>query len=487
VSYAIDLFINGKRVAGEGEAEFICRNPATGGEIGRFREASPAQIEAAVQSAITAQKVWAAMAAEERGRILRKAAELLRQRNDELARIEVEDTGKPISEALAVDIQTGADAIEHYANLAGSIAGEYQDFGYGFYYTRREPLGVCAGIGAWNYPLQIACWKSAPALAAGNAMIFKPSELTPINAVHLAEIYCEAGMPPGVFNVLQGERTPGAALAAHPAIEKVSLTGSAPTGRKVMEAASPRLKEVSLELGGKSPFIIFEDADPEYAARLAMYANFLTQGEICANGTRVFIHSSIYEDVLSEIVKRTERLKVGPPSDASTQIGSLISKAHLDVVSGFVDRAREAGARVVCGGGAVAVAVEGYEGGAFYAPTVIADSTDDMEHVREEIFGPVMTVLKFETEDEVLERANQSEYGLAGGVITQDLVRAHRVAANVQTGMFWINTYQAQPMQIPFGGYKQSGIGRENGWDVLDEYTQKKSVFVQMSPEDLPF
>ncbi|WP_370172910.1 MULTISPECIES: betaine-aldehyde dehydrogenase [Hyphomonas] len=485
MSYAIDLFIDGKRVAGEGETEFICRNPATGGEIGRFREASAAQIETAVQSATRAQKVWAEMPAEQRGRILRRAADILRERNDELARIEVEDCGKPISEALAVDIQTGADAIEHYANLAGSIAGEYQDFGYGFYYTRREPIGVCAGIGAWNYPLQIACWKSAPALAAGNAMIFKPSELTPINAVHLAEIYCEAGMPAGVFNVLQGERNPGAALAAHPAIEKVSLTGSAPTGRKVMEAASPRLKEVSLELGGKSPLIIFEDADPEHAARLAMYANFLTQGEICANGTRVFIHADIYDDVLEEIVKRTGTLKVGAPSDADTQVGSLISKDHLGIVSGFVDRAREAGARVVCGGHAVDV--PGHEGGAFYAPTVIADSTDDMEHVREEIFGPVMTVLKFETEEEVLERANQSEYGLAGGVVTKDLVRAHRVAASVQTGMFWINTYQAQPMQIPFGGYKQSGIGRENGWDVLDEYTQKKSIFVQMKPEDLPF
>ncbi|WP_321490091.1 betaine-aldehyde dehydrogenase [uncultured Hyphomonas sp.] len=485
MSYAIDLFIDGKRVAGEGETEFICHNPATGAAIGKFREASPAQIEEAISSATKAQKVWAAMSAEERGRILRKAAELLRERNDELARIEVEDTGKPIAEALVVDIQTGADAIEHYANLAGSIAGEYQDFGYGFYYTRREPIGVCAGIGAWNYPLQIACWKSAPALAAGNAMIFKPSELTPINAVHLAEIYIEAGMPPGVFNVLQGERNPGATLAAHPAIEKVSLTGSAPTGRKVMEAASPRLKEVSLELGGKSPLIIFEDADPEHAARLAMYANFLTQGEICANGTRVFIHSSIYDAVLDEIVKRTKLLKVGSPADPETQIGSLISQNHLEVVSGFVDRAWEAGAKVVCGGHRADV--PGHENGAFYAPTVIADCTDDMEHVREEIFGPVMSVLKFETEDEVVARANQSEYGLAGGVVTKDLTRAHRIAANIQTGMFWINTYQAQPIQIPFGGYKQSGIGRENGWDVLDEYTQKKSVFVQMKPEDLPF
>ena len=339
MSYAIDLFIDGKRVAGEGETEFVCRNPATGNEIGRFREASPAQIEAAIDSATKAQKTWAAMPAEERGRVLRKAAGLLRARNDELARIEVEDTGKPIAEAVAVDVQTGADAIEHYANLAGSLAGEYQDFGYGFYYTRREPVGVCGGIGAWNYPLQIACWKSAPALAAGNAMIFKPSELTPINAVALAEIYCEAGMPPGVFNVLQGERNPGAALAAHPGVAKVSLTGSAPTGRKVMEAASPRLKEVSLELGGKSPLIIFGDADPEYAARLAMYANFLTQGEICANGTRVFVQADVYDAVVEEIVKRTQTLKVGPPDNPETQIGALISNEHLGVVNGFVERA----------------------------------------------------------------------------------------------------------------------------------------------------
>ena len=485
MTYAIDCFIHGQRVSGEGEAEFVCHNPATGAEIGRFREASPEQVEQAVESAALGQREWAAMPAEARGQALRKAADILRERNDELAAIEVDDTGKPIREALAVDIQTGADAIEHYANLAGSIAGEYQDFGYGFYYTRREPLGVCAGIGAWNYPLQIACWKSGPALACGNAMIFKPSEITPINAVALAEIYYEAGVPAGVFNVLQGERGPGAALAAHPAIEKVSLTGSAPTGRKVMEAASPRLKEVSLELGGKSPFIIFEDADPEHAARLAMYANFLTQGEICANGTRVFIHASIYDAVVEKILERTAFLKVGNPKNPETQVGALISENHLGVVSGFVDRAREAGARILAGGHRVEV--PGCEGGYFYAPTIIGDSTDDMEHVREEIFGPVMSLLKFDTEEEVIARANQSEYGLAGGVVTKDLTRAHRVAASIQTGMFWINTYQAQPMQIPFGGYKQSGIGRENGWDVIGEYTQKKSVFVQMKPEELPF
>ena len=485
MSYAIDLFIDGKRLPGEGEAEFVSVNPATGEEIGRFREASGAQIEQAVASATAAQKIWAGMPAEERGRVLRKATNLLRARNDELSRIEVADTGKPISEAAAVDVQTGADAIEHYANLAGSLQGEYQDFGYGFYYTRREPLGVCAGIGAWNYPLQIACWKSGPALACGNAMIFKPSELTPITAVYLAEIYCEAGVPPGVFNVLQGERTPGAALAEHPGISKISLTGSAPTGRKVMAAASPRLKHVSLELGGKSPFIIFEDADPEHAARLAMYANFLTQGEICANGTRVFIHASIYDQVVEKILERTAKLKVGRPSDPSTQIGALISGNHLGVVSGFVERAREAGAKILCGGHRVEV--PGCENGFFYAPTVIGDSTDEMEHVCEEIFGPVMSLLKFETEEEVIARANNSDYGLAGGVVTKDLTRAHRVAASIETGMFWINTYQAQPMQIPFGGYKQSGIGRENGWDVLGEYTQKKSIFVQMKDENLPF
>lgn len=469
------LYIGGGYVDAHSGETFATRNPATGQILCQVQQAGPADVERAVASAQAGFAAWSALTGAERGHILLKAAALLRERNDELARLEVLDTGKPLSEALAVDVLSGADCIAYYAGLAASISGEQIPLKNAFAYTRREPLGVCAGIGAWNYPLQIACWKSAPALACGNAMIFKPAELTPLTALQLAEIYTEAGVPDGVFNVVQGDARTGQLLVAHPGIRKVSLTGEVGTGKKVMAAAAATLKQVTLELGGKSPLIVFADADLDQAVTAAMLANFYTQGEICSNGTRVFVEDAIHDAFVEKLLQRTRKLRIGDPLDPKTQIGALISQEHRDKVLGYIAQGQQAGARLLCGGGTLAGLA-----GWFVEPTVFADCTDDMSIVREEIFGPVMSVLRFDKEEEVICRANATEFGLAAGVFTRDLARAHRVVARLEAGICWINNYNITPVEMPFGGYKQSGLGRENGHAAIAHYTQLKSVYVEL-------
>ncbi|MGK9231269.1 betaine-aldehyde dehydrogenase [Inquilinus limosus] len=480
----IGLHIGGQSVEGSG-TPFDTINPATGQAIGRVAAASPADVDRAVAAAKAAFDGWAGMTGTQRGRILREAVRLLRANRDRLARMEVADTGKPIAEALAVDIDSGADAIEYFAGLAPSLHGTHHDFGRAFAYTRREPLGVVAGIGAWNYPLQIACWKSGPALACGNTMVFKPSELTPMTAVALAQIFAEAGLPPGVFNVVQGKGDVGQALISHPDIAKVSLTGSVPTGRKVAAAAAGAMKHVTMELGGKSPLIIFADADVENAVKAAMMANFYTQGEICSNGTRVFVEASLHNRFMDALVARTQKMRIGDPMDPETQVGALISADHRAKVLGYVEAGVKAGARLICGGRAPADPA--LAGGYFVEPAIFDACHDDMTIVQEEIFGPVMTVLTFADEDEVVRRANATEYGLAAGVFTRDLARGHRVVARLQAGTCWINNYNITPVEIPFGGYKQSGLGRENGLAALEHYTQLKSVYVETGDVDCPY
>ncbi|WP_075173301.1 betaine-aldehyde dehydrogenase [Neptunomonas phycophila] len=480
------LFINGQSFAATSGEVFDTTNPATGEVITQVQQASQADVDAAVAAAQAAQASWGAMSGAERGRILNRAAQLIRDHNDELARLEVLDTGKPWQEAEVVDIQTGADVIEYFAGLAASLQGEYQDLGNGsFFYTRPEPLGVCAGIGAWNYPVQIAMWKAGPCLAAGNTMVFKPSEETPLSVMRLAELFTQAGLPDGVLNVVQGDARVGQMLTAHPGIAKVSFTGECGTGRKVMGASSATLKEVTMELGGKSPLIVFDDADLKNAVAGAMIANFYTQGEVCTNGTRVFVHESIYDTFLEQLKARTEQLVMGDPMDPNTQVGSLISIQHLEKVMGYIDAAKVAGARLLCGGER---ATEGaLAEGAFVKPTVFADCTDDMPQVKDEIFGPVMSVLKFSDESEVIRRANDTEFGLAAGLFTRDISRAHRVIAQLEAGICWINTWGGSPAEMPVGGYKQSGIGRENGVDTLKHYTQTKSVLVELGDIDSPY
>lgn len=475
------LYIGGRRVDATSGKTFHTVNPANGEVLAEVQSASSADVDLAVASAQQGQRVWAAMTAMQRSRILRRAVDILRSRNDELAELETLDTGKPLSETRYVDIVTGADVLEYYAGLVPSIEGQQIPLRTSaFVYTRREPLGVVAGIGAWNYPIQIALWKSAPALAAGNAMIFKASEVTPLTTLKLAEIYTEAGLPDGVFNVLSGSgREVGTWFTEHPGIEKISFTGGTVTGKKVMaNASSSTLKEVTMELGGKSPLIVFPDADIDRAADVAMMANFYSSGQVCTNGTRVFVHHSQKEAFEKKILERVQRIRLGDPLHADTNFGPLVSHAHMENVLRYIASGKAEGARLLTGGARV---VDGaYANGAYVQPTVFTDCTDAMKIVREEIFGPVMSILTYDNEDEVIRRANDTEYGLAAGILTQDLSRAHRVIHQLQAGICWINTWGESPAEMPVGGYKQSGVGRENGLTTLEHYTRIKSIQVEL-------
>ena len=478
-------YVGGRFVSGSGET-FATLNPATGETLALVEIAGAETVEAAVEAAERGQARWAAMTGAERGRVLKRTADLLRAANEELAELECRDTGKPIQETIAVDVLSGADCLEYYGGLAATLAGEQVDLGpEAFGYTRREPLGVVAGIGAWNYPLQIACWKAAPALACGNAMIFKPAELTPLTALRLAEIFTEAGLPDGVFNVVQGFADTGRLLTRHPKIRKISLTGEVGTGKKVMADAAATLKAVTLELGGKSPLIVFDDAKLDNAVSGALLANFYSAGEVCSNGTRVFVHRAVKAAFIEKLVARVSKMVVGDPLDPKTQVGALISQGHMDKVLGYIERGRAEGAKVLVGGHRV---TEGaLAKGCFVAPTVFDGCDDGMTIVREEIFGPVMTVLEFEDEDEVVARANATDFGLAAGVFTNDLTRAHRVVARLQAGTCWINHYNVTPIELPFGGVKQSGLGRENSRAAIEHYSQLKSVYVAMGDIDAPY
>ena len=469
-----------------GPQRFASINPATGAVLGYVSVAGPKDIDAAVHAAQRGQARWGAMTGAERARVLRQAAQILRSRNRELAELETRDTGKPIQETLVVDVVSGADCFEYFASLAQSLSGEHIDLGgQAFGYTRREPLGVVAGIGAWNYPLQIACWKAAPALACGNAMIFKPAEITPFSAVQLEQILLEAGVPAGVFQVVQGFAETGRLLTRHPDIRKVSLTGEVGTGKAVMSDAASTLKSVTLELGGKSPLIVFDDAKLDNAVAGALLGNFYSSGQVCSNATRVFVHASVKAAFLERLLKRVRAMRIGDPMDPQTHVGPLVSEQHMQKVIGYIARGRDEGARAVIGGHRV---TEGaLAKGFFVAPTVFDGCRDDMSIVREEIFGPVMSLLTFNDEEEVIARANATEFGLSAGVFTNDLTRAHRVIARLQAGTCWINHYNITPIELPFGGVKMSGLGRENGRAAIEHYTQLKSVYVALGDVDAPY
>lgn len=478
-------YVNGRHVDDPQGAALTSIYPATGETIAALHAATPNVIELAMEAARAAQPAWARLKPVERGRILRRAADILRARNEELSRLETLDTGKPIQETTVADAASAADALEFFAGAVAAYNGDFVDLGGPFGYTRREPLGVCVGIGAWNYPIQVAGWKSAPALAMGNAMVFKPSENTPLSALALAGIYSEAGLPDGLFNVVQGFGDVGAALVAHPVTAKVSVTGSVPTGRKVMGLAGAQMKHATMELGGKSPLIVFEDADLDNAIGGAMLGNFYSTGQVCSNGTRVFVQRRLHDRFLERLAERTKKIRIGDPLDPDTQMGPLISKAQHDKVLGYIGTGKAEGAALVCGGGVPSL--QGFERGFFVEPTVFSDVTDAMTIAREEIFGPVMSVLVFDEEDEVIARANDTEFGLAAGVFTRDLARGYRVVGELQAGTCWINAYNLTPVELPFGGYKQSGIGRENTLAALAHYSQLKSVYVETGDVVSPY
>lgn len=478
-------FIDGEYVEDTAGAVIDCIYPATGEVIAKLHAATPEIVEKAISSAKRAQKEWAKTSPTARGRILKRAAEIIRERNRELSELETLDTGKPIQETTVADATSGADSFEFFGGIAASaLNGHYIPLGGDFAYTKRVPLGVCVGIGAWNYPTQIACWKGAPALICGNSMVFKPSENTPLCALKVAEILIEAGLPKGLYNVIQGDRTTGPLLVNHKDVAKVSLTGSVPTGRKVYEAAAAGLRHVTMELGGKSPIIVFDDADIDSAIGGAMLGNFYSTGQVCSNGTRVFVHKAIKSEFLSRLKARTEAILIGDPMDEETQMGPMVSHAQRAKVLDYIAKGKAEGATLVTGGGIPNnVTGEGY----YIQPTVFADVTDDMTIAREEIFGPVMCVLDFEDEADVIARANDTEFGLAGGVFTADLTRGHRVVDELEAGTTWINAYNLCPVEIPFGGAKQSGFGRENSAVALDHYSELKTVYVGMSPVQSPY
>ncbi len=478
-------FIDGDYVEDSEGDSFDCIYPATGEVIARLHSATPAIIERAVAAASRAQSDWAKWRPVARGRVLRKAAAIIMERNRELSELETLDTGKPLQETLVADATSGAEALEFFGGIAATINGEAISLGGDFVYTKRVPLGVCLGIGAWNYPTQIACWKGAPALACGNAMIFKPSENTPLCALKIAEILVEAGAPKGLYNVVQGFGPVGAALATHPGVHKVSLTGSVPTGQKVYAAAAQGLRHVTMELGGKSPLIVFDDADLEDAVGGAMLGNFYSTGQVCSNGTRVFVQRGIRDNFLDRLVERTAKIRIGDPLDKEVQMGPMVSADQHQKVMNYIEIGKKEGADLRIGGGIPKV--QGYEHGFFIEPTVFADVTDDMTIAKEEIFGPVMSVLDFDEEDEVVARANATPFGLSAGLFTQNITRGHRVADQLQAGTLWINHYNLAPVEAPFGGSKMSGVGRENSREAINYYTEVKSVYVGMGKVEAPY
>lgn len=474
-------FIDGAYVEDTAGAEIPVIFAADGVEIARLHAGTPAIVDRALAVAQAAQKEWAKWSPRDRGRVLTRAAQIMRERNEELSQLETLDTGKPIQETRVADATSAADALEYFGGLAGTLTGEHIPLGEDWVYTVREPLGVCVGIGAWNYPTQIACWKGAPALACGNAMVFKPSETTPLSALKVAEILIEAGLPRGVFNVVQGMGETGAALVTDPRVAKVSLTGSVPTGQKVYAAAAAGMKHVTMEMGGKSPMLVFDDADLENAVGGAILGNFYSTGQVCSNGTRVFVQRTVYEAFLNRLSDRLKGAVLGDPREEETTIGPMVSERQMEIVLGHIEKGKAEGARLVAGGNRL------NRPGFFVEPTVFADVTDDMTIAKEEIFGPVMSVLPFEDEDEAITRANTTEFGLAAGVFTRDLSRAHRVIGALEAGSCFINSYNDAPVEAPFGGVKMSGVGRENSRAAIEHYSQMKSVYVRMGDVEAPF
>jgi acyl-CoA reductase-like NAD-dependent aldehyde dehydrogenase len=475
------LLIGGEWVAAASGETFASLNPATGQPLIEVALADQADVDRAVQAARAAFETgpWPALSGAERGELLWKLADQLEQHADELAELETLDNGKPIRTSRHGDLPTAIKHFRYYAGWASKLEGTTLPVSIPnqLVYTLREPMGVVGLIIPWNFPLVMAAWKMAPALACGNTIILKPAEETPLTALHLGELAMEAGFPPGVINIVTGPGVPtGAALAAHTGVDKVAFTGSTEVGRKIMAAAAgSNLKRVSLELGGKSPNVIFADADLEKAIKGATWAVFSSSGQECVAGSRLFVEKPIFQAVVDGLAAQAARIRVGPGFAPKVHIGPIVSEKQLATVLGHIEGGRQAGAEVVAGGQRLGGELSG---GYFIPPTIFTHTDDSIPLLQEEIFGPVVAVTPFEDWDELVTRANNTRYGLAAGAWTRDLSRAHRFARAVKAGTVWINSYGLFDPAAPFGGYKESGFGREMGREALDLYTQTKTVWI---------
>ncbi|HKD16848.1 MAG TPA: aldehyde dehydrogenase [Thermoanaerobaculia bacterium] len=457
-------------------------DPATGEVIAEIAESGPEDVDAAVAAASRAFESWRKTPAEERSRLLLRVAELIEENFDELARLESEDNGKAIALARRMDVPRAILNFRFFATaILHAETSAHMTDDRALNYTLRQPLGVAGLISPWNLPLYLLTWKIAPAIAAGNSCVAKPSELTPLTANSLAELTREAGIPPGVVNIVHGPGvSAGRALTSHPKVPLISFTGGTKTGADVMAHAGPLFKKVSLELGGKNPNIVFADADLEQAVATSIQSSFANQGEICLCGSRLFVEKPIYDEFLDRFLGATETLRIGDPLDASTDVGALVSEPHLRKVEGYVELAKEEGGDVLVGGKRPANLPERVRGGYFLEPTVIAGLDCQRRVMQEEIFGPVVTVTPFESPEEAIAYANGTRYGLSASVWTRDLQKAHRVAAALESGTVWVNTWLLRDLRVPFGGMKESGVGREGGFDSLEFFTEAKNICVKL-------
>jgi acyl-CoA reductase-like NAD-dependent aldehyde dehydrogenase len=478
----IKMLIGGKWVEAASGKTFDTINPSTGQVLAKVAEADAEDVDRAVAAARRAFESgsWPKLTPSQRGRLLWKVADLIEQHAEELAELETLDNGKPIKYSRLADVPLTADHFRYFAGWATKLEGETIPVSVPnmFTYTLREPVGVVGQIIPWNFPLQMAAWKLAPALACGNTVILKPAEQTPLTALRLGELICEAGFPEGVVNILPGfGETAGAALAAHPGVDKIAFTGSTEVGKQIVRASAGNLKKVTLELGGKSPNIIFPDADLKFAIRGAMNAIFFNQGQVCTAGSRLFAHKSVYDSVLSGLTDLASKMNMGPGIDPTTELGPLVSQEQLERVMNYIAIGKREGATPTTGGErAKGDLAQGY----FVKPTIFDHVADDMTIAREEIFGPVVVAMPFDEVEEVAARANQSIYGLAAAVWTNDVKKVHKMVAALKAGVVWVNTYNQFDAAAPFGGYKQSGYGREMGHAALDTYTQTKTAWINL-------
>src|SRR5437660_4396856 len=475
------LLMNGQWIEGSGKA-FDTVNPATGEVLTQVAEASAQDVDNAVAAARKAFEdmagPWRKMSASERGKVLWRIGDLIEKHIDELAELETLDNGKPIFESRYVDMPMVADVFRYFAGWATKIHGEtVNTFSNAFTYTLREPVGVVGAIIAWNFPLLLASWKLGPALACGNTVVVKPAEQTPLTALRFGELTLEAGLPAGVLNIVPGGPETGAALVKHPGVDKVAFTGSTIVGKEIMRNSADTLKRVTLELGGKSPNIVFADSSLDAAVKGALNGIFYGKGEVCCAGSRLFVEKKVEDEFLGKLVEYSKKIKLGDPLDPKTRLGALVSQKQMDTVLGYIQAGKSEGAQVIAGGNRATV---NGDHGYFVEPTIFSGVKNDMKIAQEEIFGPVLATLSFNDIEEVAEQANKNVYGLASAIWTNDLKKAHQLSRRLKAGTVWINTYGLMDASLPFGGFKQSGFGRELGMHAIEHYTELKTVWMNL-------